>query len=50
VIAHIAGLPVEEVLPALMSGAAVLLVRTLTTLRSRRRTDSTDTASNNADI
>jgi len=37
VIAHIAGLPVEEVVPVLMSGAGAWLVLKLTSLGSRRR-------------
>ena len=34
-IAHIGGLPVEELLPALMSGAGAFLVGRLTVLRAR---------------
>jgi hypothetical protein len=37
VIAHVGGLPVEELLPALMSGAGAWLVLKLTSLRRGRR-------------
>ena len=40
VIAHIGGVPVEELLPAVCAGAGVLLVRARGMLRVRRRRES----------
>ncbi len=37
VVAHIGGVPVEELLPTVCAGAGVLLVRARAVLRVRRR-------------